>query len=60
MKFPRLRRQDSYPDDYLNEPFEGAVEVATELDHHGDAEESVFSQPEAADHWDARLWKPNP
>lgn len=55
-----LRSQPSAPDE-LNEPDDvHPVRVPTRLDHHGDADEAVWARREAADQWNARVWRTRP
>lgn len=55
-----LRDQPDADED-LNEPAEGRVRVPTRIDPlTGEAVESVYAEPGAADDWDARVWRRDP
>ena len=48
-------------DEDLNEPAEGRVRVPTRIDPlTGEAVESVYAEPGAADDWDTRKWGSRP
>lgn len=42
------------------EPGPGKVQVPTHLDLTGEPDEWVWCEPDAADQWDVRRWRPRP